>query len=130
MTDPQWLAELVGVHSVLAAEDQRLARDWGPDGPPPMTMRLGALAHAFVEHAVDFDPDQRAEMFDLLERVLASGSEVDGAAAATGFFEALLNDYDRGFDLGSVWPYIGPQSRAHCQAWNAFTGVPTPSWMT
>ena len=47
----------------------------------------------------------------------------------TGFFEALLNTWDKGFDLRSVWADMGPKSRAYCHAWNEFTGIETPGWM-
>jgi hypothetical protein len=131
MNDPRWLAELVGTHAALAAEDQRLVQDWAlDDGPPPLTLRLGALASAFVDHAAEFSPDQWREMFAVLERVFDSESEMDSTAVATGFFESLLNAYDRGFDLQAVWPDIGPQSRDYCLKWNEFNGVPSPDWMT
>ncbi|MCH0566902.1 MULTISPECIES: hypothetical protein [unclassified Streptomyces] len=48
---------------------------------------------------------------------------------ATGFFEALLNAWDNGFTLQAVWEYVGPESRAHCPAWNRFAGIESPDWM-
>ncbi|MGK3942055.1 hypothetical protein ABK046_26900 [Streptomyces caeruleatus] len=135
MTTPAWWEELIGVSAVLAEADRAEIRGWrGPaaqdgDDVPPLTVRLGTLGRVFAERSAGFTPDQTRELFRLLEEIQAAAGERYANAVATGFFEALLNAWDKGFDLRSVWPALGPHSRAYCRAWNGFTGVPTPDWM-
>ncbi|MDH2388700.1 MULTISPECIES: DUF7674 family protein [Streptomyces] len=138
MSTPSWWAELIGVSRVLAATDHAELVDWrgGPDTDeadeddvPPLTTRLGALGRVFAERVDEFTPQQRQEVLRIVERIQASGGEVDRTAVATGFLEALLNAWDRGFDLRSIWPDMGRESRAYCLAWNRFGGVESPEWM-
>ncbi|WP_053846390.1 hypothetical protein [Streptomyces sp. NRRL B-24085] len=135
MTTPAWWEKLTGVSEVLAEADRAEIRSWrGPaaqdgDEVPPLTVRLAALGRVFAERSADLTPEQTRALFRRLEEVQAADGERYGSAVATGFFEALLNAWDKGFDLRSVWPALGPHSRAYCRAWNGFTGVPTPDWM-
>lgn len=134
MPTPEWWPELMAVSDLLAAEDRAEVEAWRRDAAPddegiPVTVRLGHLGRAFAEHAAELTTDQRRRFLDLLERVLTTGSQSDADAVATGFLEALLSAYDRGFDLRSLWPDLGPKSRAYCLAWNDFTGSDTPDWM-
>jgi hypothetical protein len=144
MSTPDWWSEFMAVSDVLAAEDQSEVQRWrGPTEPdddggsppetagsePPLTLRLGALGDAFAKHAGELTPGQRRTFLGIVERVVATGTEADRSAVATGFLEALLNAYDEGFDLRSIWPDLGPESRAYCLAWNEFTGVSSPDWM-
>ncbi|MFJ5675902.1 hypothetical protein [Streptomyces sp. NPDC093097] len=139
MATPPWWEELIGVSEVLANADRAGIVAWrGPaadmveedeDDVPPLTVRLGALGRVFGEQSAEFIPEQSRRVLQLLERIQAEGSHEDGEAVATGFFEALLNAWDNGFDLSSVWADVGPESRAYCRAWNDFTGVETPGWM-
>ncbi|MDH6548601.1 hypothetical protein [Streptomyces sp. SAI-041] len=136
MTTPAWWAELTGVSEVLAEADRAGIQEWrgpaaqdGDDDVPPLTVRLGTLGRVFAECSAGFTPEQTRELFRLLEEIQAADDERYANAVATGFFEALLNAWDKGFDLRSVWPALGPRSRAYCRAWNGFTGVPTPDWM-
>lgn len=99
------------------------------DDVPPLTVRLGTLGRVFGERSAEFSHEQSRRVLRLLEQVQAEGSAQDGTAVATGFFEALLNTWDKGFDLRSVWADMGPKSRAYCHAWNEFTGIETPGWM-
>jgi hypothetical protein len=153
---PSWWNEVVGVSEVLADADRAEIERWrrpesegAPDDVPPLTVRLGTLGRVYAERSTEtraqtphpsraqgqgrsepgFSEAQTRELFRLLEDVLANGGAADGDAVATGFFEALLNAWDAGFDLRSVWPALGPDSRAYCRAWNDFTGVETPDWM-
>ncbi|MEV6977402.1 hypothetical protein [Kitasatospora sp. NPDC093806] len=139
MATPLWWEELVGISQALADADRAAVERWrGPvvdtaeedeDDVPPLTVRLGTLGAVFGEQSAEFAPEQSRRVLRLLERILAEGGDEDGTAVATGFFEAVLNAWDEGFDLRSVWTDVGPQSRAHCRAWNDFTGVRTPRWM-
>ncbi|MEU0950204.1 hypothetical protein ABZ379_47340 [Streptomyces canus] len=126
----------MGVHEVLAEADRAEIQGWrgpaaqeGDDDAPPLTVRLGTLGRVFAEHSAGFTPEQTRRLFRLLEEIQVNDGGRYANAVATGFFEALLNAWDKGFDLRSVWPALGPDSRAHCRAWNDFTGVETPDWM-
>ncbi|WP_282204195.1 DUF7674 family protein [Kitasatospora fiedleri] len=139
MATPSWWEELVGVSGILVDADCVEVEYWrgpagetiaeGGDDVPPLTVRLSTLGRVFAEHAAEFTAEQTHRLFQLLEEILVKGSDEDGNAITTGFFEALLNAWDEGFDLDSVWAVVGPQSRDYCRAWNAFTGVETPGWM-
>ncbi|NEB06080.1 hypothetical protein [Streptomyces sp. SID13726] len=142
MATPPWWEELVGVSEVLAEADRAEVESWrgpeaqgAPDDVPPLTVRLGALGRAYTGTSAQaptpaaFSEAQTRQLFRLLEDIQVDGSDQDRDAVATGFFEVLLNAWDKGFDLRSVWPAVGPESRAYCLAWNDFTGVPTPDWM-
>ncbi|WP_329597310.1 hypothetical protein OIE43_12940 [Streptomyces pseudovenezuelae] len=146
MATPPWWEELVGVSEVLADADRAEIESWrGPDAQdasdelPPLTVRLGTLGRVYAEAGAGplseplaepgFSEAQTRQLFRLLEDVLANGRDEDRNAVATGFFEALLSAWDRGFDLRPVWQALGPASRTYCRAWNGFTGVGTPDWM-
>ncbi|WP_354644196.1 DUF7674 family protein [Kitasatospora camelliae] len=125
-------------HGLADADRAEVERWRGPaeeaeaeaeDDVPPLTLRLGHLATTFTEHTEQFTPEQIRQLFRLLEEIQVQGSEEDGTAVATGFFEALLNAGDEGFDLDLVRLAMGPESRAHCRAWNDFTGTTGPAWM-
>ncbi|MFE7560139.1 hypothetical protein [Kitasatospora sp. NPDC057500] len=135
MANPPWWEELVAVSDVLRDADRAEVERWrrpgeveDEDDVPPVTIRLGSAAHVYAEHAAGFTEEQTRRLFRLLEELLEKGGD-DGDAVATGFFEALLNAWDNGFDLNAVWPEVGPEARAYCRAWNDFTGVGTPGWM-
>lgn len=119
MTNPGWWTELASSAGSL---------DLGDDDTP-FTIRLADLGSSFAERSGELSEQQRAGLFGVLEDVMVNGSEYDGNAVATGFFEALLNEWDRGFDLKSVWHHVGPESRYYCRAWNEFNGIPSPDWM-
>ncbi|MEV7025773.1 hypothetical protein [Kitasatospora sp. NPDC093558] len=150
MATPPWWDELVGVSAILAAADQAYVDSWrelsadgdagdndaadgdpedDPNDVPPVILRLGSLATDFANHSAEFTPGQTNLLFRLLEDILTHGDEADGTAVATGFFESLLNAWDEGFDLESVWPAVGPESRAYSRAWNEFWGIESPAWM-
>lgn len=123
MPTPPWLAELLSLSPHLTAADEP------PELEDLLTVRLGSLGRAFGRRAAEMTPEQRRRILQILEEVQATGSQSDAEAVATGFFEAVLNQWDRGFDLRSVWPDVGPESRAYCIAWNDFGGIGSPAWM-
>ncbi|WP_432139860.1 DUF7674 family protein [Streptomyces sp. bgisy154] len=137
MPTPDWFRHLLAVSDVLADRDRAEITSWrggaddtaDEDDVPPLSLRLAALATAFAERSAELTPERTAEMFRILEEVQRSGGEYDRTAVATGFFEALLNAWDEGFALQAVWAYMGPESRAHCLAWNRFAGIDSPDWM-
>jgi hypothetical protein len=142
MTTPEWYLRLLTVSEVLAATDRAEIGSWrGPDAEhpdldpagddvPPLGIRLGALGREFARRSAELSPERRREALRVLEEIQVSGSEYDSTAVATGFFEALLAACDQGSDLRTIWPDIGPESRGYCLAWNEFTGVRSPDWMS
>ncbi|MFI1154410.1 hypothetical protein [Streptomyces sp. NPDC020817] len=120
VTEPQWWQDMLATDGVLAA---------AVDGDLPLTFRLGAFADVFADHYGELPEDVRRRVLSLAEEVLAAGDDTGRAAVAIGFFEALLNKWDRGFDLEAAWPLVGPRSRAHCLAWNEAWGIESPAWM-
>ncbi|MCZ7456216.1 hypothetical protein [Streptomyces sp. WMMC940] len=144
MATPDWYRELVAVSDALAETDRAELADWhgeagadldgtapaDEDNVPPLTMRLASLGTAFARRSAELTPEQSGRVLRILEDVQTSGSEYDRTAVATGFLEALLNAWDKGYDLRAVWHLAGPRTRAYCRAWNEFTGIPTPDWMT
>ena len=138
LSTPAWFGDLLDVSDVLAAKDRAEVVSWrggtertdaDADDVPPLTLRLAALGTVFADQAAQHTSEQKKRVLGILEEVQRSGSEYDSTAVATGFFEAFLNAWDKGFDLQAVWEYVGPESRAYCLAWNEFTVVPTPDWM-
>ncbi|GAB2984446.1 hypothetical protein GCM10023080_057770 [Streptomyces pseudoechinosporeus] len=134
MSTPDWFRELLEVSDVFAAKDRAYVADWrgdpeDEDDVPPFIFRLAALGRVLAERSAELTSEQTRQVFRILEEVMTSGSEYDSTAVATGFFEALLNAWDRGFDLRAVWDDVGPESRAYCLAWNKFGGVESPDWM-
>ncbi|SER25954.1 DUF7674 family protein [Actinokineospora terrae] len=91
--------------------------------------QAGEAGRHFIKVFDRLDDSAVRKAFRLVEQTLKDGDEEERSAAATGFLEAVLNAWDTGFDLRSIWPYVGPESRKYCLWWNEFTGVPTPEWM-
>lgn len=144
MSTPTWYRRLTAVSDVLDSADREDVASWrgGDDsGPPevpsgqddedvpPLTFRLAHLGAVFAERSAELTGEQVREVLGILEEVQATGSEYDRTAVATGFFEALMNAWDKGRDVRPLWEEMGRRSRAYCLAWNEFTGVPTPDWM-
>lgn len=67
-----------------------------------------------------------AEIFNLIEYLLINGDQVVGDAVATCFLENLINvSSTEKLDSRKFVSFLGPESRAYCQAWDDFTGVHT-----
>ena len=91
------------------------------------TIALGTIGELFTE-AVDagLDRDRIAAFLHRVEAVMTDGNDYEKDVMATGLLEALVHRADEGFDFSLIDPYLGPESRAYCHAYNEFTGVPTP----
>ena len=100
----------------------------GDEGDPLM-MRLIYLGRWFTDHVGEFSEDQRRDLLALMERVAVDGSEDEVSAVLTGFVEAMLSAWDRGFDLRSIWHLVGPRQREYAKDWNEFNGIESPDWM-
>ncbi|GAA2682379.1 MULTISPECIES: hypothetical protein [Actinosynnema] len=117
--EPVWWAELRQTIGPLDTGDQ----------DEPLMIRLAYLGRALTDDVDALTEQQRADLFALLERVVVHGARNESTSVTTGFFEALLNAWDLGFDLKLVWHHVGPESRAFCLAWNAYNGIASPDWM-
>jgi hypothetical protein len=99
------------------------------DDDDPLMLRLAYVGRSFTDHIDELTEQQQAALLALMEHVVVHGSETDSTAVTTGFLEALISAWDRGFDLKSIWHHVGPESRTYCRAWNEFNGIPSPDWM-
>ncbi|GGX86535.1 DUF7674 family protein [Streptomyces hiroshimensis] len=140
MSTPAWWDELMSVSDALAAADRAEVAYWRggaedgredshEDDVPPVTLRLAALGREFASHAHELTAEQQHRFLGVLEDVLRTGSEADGTAVATGFFESLLNAWNGGFDLQAAWAGVGAESQACCLDLNQFWGIESPEWM-
>ncbi|MCX4690692.1 hypothetical protein OG401_41470 [Kitasatospora purpeofusca] len=119
MSRPGWVKRIFAIDSNLGRDEPDLA----------LVFLLGDIGIRFCERIDAIPRDSRREILEIAEEVLASGGEVDQAAIATGFVEEILKAWDEGFDLESVWEFVGPKCRAYCLEWNNFSGVTSPAWM-
>jgi hypothetical protein len=116
----------------LSAASARLATliaeavaEWAPDAPPP-TVVMGSVGRALVEHCDEFTDGELAIILGTVEDVLLSQPESIKDIVATGLLEAVLHAGDKfPLPLARVMRFVGPQSRAYCEAWNEFCGVET-----
>ena len=63
-------------------------------------------------------------LFDYIESVVLNGGE-DSNAACTCFLENILNRTPSSIEPSTFVPYLGPESKKFCKAWDEFTGVAT-----
>ena len=63
--------------------------------------------------------------FAFIESVIEQGGEA-ATAATTGFLENLPNQTPRTIPPDRLIPYLGPESRHFCRAWDEITGIKTP----
>jgi hypothetical protein len=70
--------------------------------------------------------DNLKTIFDLTEELLTDGDQDVKTVAATCFLENLQNKASaNGLYSPDFVPFLGPNSRAYCEAWDSFTGVKT-----
>ena len=59
--------------------------------------------------------------------VEALASTAEYLQVATGMLDALLGESSAGrFDMAVLAPFPGPETKAYCRSWDAFTGNTTP----
>ena len=93
---------------------------WSPEPTPP-TVLAGDLARSLVANVEFLRPSTLRSVFDLCETAILEGSAEEQAAFATGFLEGLQHADGRGdFDFRTVAGFLGPTSKAHCQAMDRF----------
>ncbi|GAA1125673.1 DUF7674 family protein [Kitasatospora arboriphila] len=118
MATPDWCRQILAISDLLSVDETL-----------PGTLLASSLGDSFASHAHELTTLQCEQVLAVIENMLATGSEQDRAAAATGFLEALLDAWDRGFELRTVWSSFGPISRSYCLEWNEFSGIASPEWM-
>jgi hypothetical protein len=63
-------------------------------------------------------------VFDFAEQCMLGNEEIS-TAAATCFLENLINITPHQIDPATFIPFLGPESRAYCRAWDEFCGLKT-----
>lgn len=92
-----------------------------PDMEMPVLWMSG-VGHAVAAALPGLPAASQRAVLDLVEDGMASGSELLRTALATGLLEALANDMDRArVPRDLVVPFLGAQSKAYLDAWDAFT---------
>lgn len=99
------------------------------DDDDGLLLRLAYLGRGFTDHIEEFSEDQRRDLLALMERVAVDGRKDESSAVLTGFVEAIIGAWDRGFDLRSIWHLVGPRMREYAREWNEFNGIPSADWM-
>ncbi|MGW6917345.1 DUF7674 family protein [Kitasatospora sp. NPDC054939] len=118
MSFPTWFEDIRAVNPALTVDEDL-----------PLVFALADFGQSLANNASNVTDAQMGEIFGRMEEILESGSEDESTAVATGFLEALMNAWDQGFDLERSWRHVGPQARAYCLAWNAYSGISSPRWM-
>ena len=102
-------------------------KEWYPDDPPS-TVLFGEIGWRIAQVDKSIPNSTRMTLFSEIERFMKNGSETLQTAVATGLLEALLAAASSGtvnFDFSRIAACLGAQSRAHCHAWDVFTGIRT-----
>jgi hypothetical protein len=119
------LRALAACARVLEDERERLEADWLPDAPP-VTVAFGALGSALVRALEQVTDQELSQVVAVVETLLATASEADQNAVATGFIEAVLSGTDRRPSAARLVSMLGPRACAYARAWDAFCGTRTP----
>ena len=98
---------------------------WGYDVRPDLeipTSWAGSVGATVARLFPGLEVADRARVFAVVERFLASGSQLTQDCVATGFLEALANGVSSGrIDGPALAEVLGPESRAYLDAWDQFT---------
>jgi hypothetical protein len=86
---------------------------------------LAELSGLIAEHLMRKEIAGIPAVFALMEQLLVDGTEEVRDAAATCFLENLHNRVPEKIDPQSFVPFLGPQSREYCRAWDQFCGTTT-----
>lgn len=117
------LDRLTGTTDCLRIAYERLIADWQPDAPP-LTVIFADLGRSLCRH-VDMLPEAIVrELCLAIEDLMTHGDEAVKNAVATGMLEAILSESSANrFDISALARWFGPETRAYCLAWDAFTGI-------
>jgi len=106
----------------IAPEVMRALGDGAaPDHEIPISW-MGSVGKAVADTLNRLAPEVRADVFQLVERHLARGSELMRTAVATGLLEVVASEVSGGrLDGPELARLLGPESRAYIDAWDQFT---------
>jgi hypothetical protein len=124
-TGHSYLDRIAGLAPQLRESFDTLTAEWSPE-VVPVTVAGAGLARALIEHFEQLPRNTVKSVFELCEQALDNGSAEEQAALATGFLESLQHADGRGtFDFRALVSFLGPRSRKHCLAMDAFWKTPT-----
>ncbi len=105
----------------LREEMRRAGDDDEPDAEMP-TVWMGQAGRALSAVLSELPDQARREAFALVEREVAQGSELMRTGVSTGLLEALAHQVSAGRLEGALLAgLLGPESRAHIDAYDEFT---------
>lgn len=109
----------------LRIAHERLIDEWSPDAPP-LTIVFSNLGRSICRYASILTKTELAELCTVVEDLITRGEENVKNAVATGTLEAMLAESSAGrFDISLVAGLLGPETKAYCRSWDAFTGHDT-----
>lgn len=112
------------VHPALRDSRRLFVAENGSDTP---VFEFSNYARTLLNTYLDWAPAQLRGLFSLVESVLASGSEFEQAAVATGFLELLIHKLDESpAAKAALVPLFGPKARQFCREYNEYGGIHWP----
>lgn len=109
----------------LRMADETLRREWSPDAPP-LTIVFSNYGRSLCKYASSSTDAELIETCATIEDLLIQGDEKVKDAVATGMLEVILAESSAGrFDIASLLRFLGPETKAYCRSWDAFTGNKT-----
>jgi hypothetical protein len=116
------IRRLIDVSGCFAETYENLCAEWLPD-QPPNTIVFSSFGQAFCRSVSSRPKNELSEICLAIEELLVEGNETVKNAVATGFLESILSESSSGrFSVPSVSGLFGPETIAHCKAWDEFTG--------
>jgi hypothetical protein len=115
------------LHPAFRAAAERARDEWYPESVPP-TLLAGEIAVGMARSApTDFSDHELLALCEFVEKALHDESQAVREIIATGFLEGLMGEASAGrFDFTRLSVFLGPETKKHCHAWDAFTGAKTP----
>jgi hypothetical protein len=126
MNSDEGIEQILSVVPEFAARLATYRDDWAQD-QPGFYLEMAEFGRFFCEVAEKLSDEQKSAIFGLVEQLVRNGDDEVGTAATTCFLENLQNYSSAGrINANHFAPFLGPESRAYCKAWDEFTGVSTP----
>jgi len=120
MIDPQvFIDKMNDLHPRTSALEAEVSEEFHPH-PPGINSLCGRIGWSISENIDSIE--NAADIFQLIEEALSSGTDELRNAVATGLIEAMISESDRHPGKWSgISPRLGPQSAAYAETWIAFT---------
>lgn len=104
---------------------ESLVEEWSPD-TPPSTIVFSTLGRSLCSHASSSPESELVETWNTIEDLVMYGDETVKNAVTTGLLEVMLAESSAGrFDMSTLLRFLGPETKAYCRSWDAFTGNKT-----